>query len=119
MSFLIVLDNPKDWPLNIEGIDVVSARQYLVDPSFSQRTPAKVFNLCKSYRYQSLGYYVSLLAAARGHKPLPDISTIQDLKLSELVRSAGEEIDQLIQASLKGVEEDELTLSVYFGQNIE
>ncbi len=119
MSFLIVLDNPKDWPLNIEGIDVVSARQYLVDPSFSQRTPAKVFNLCKSYRYQSLGYYVSLLAAARGHKPLPDISTIQDLKLSELVRSAGEEIDQLIQASLKGVEEDEFTLSVYFGQNIE
>lgn len=119
MSILLVLDNPKDWPLNIEGVDVVSARQYLVDPGFSQRKPAKVFNLCKSYRYQSLGYYVSLLAAARGHKPLPDISTIQDLKLSELVRSAGEEVDLLIQETLADVKNDEFTLSIYFGQNIE
>src|SRR5437868_2853706 len=97
MGILLVLDQPKDWPLNIEGVEVVSARRYLTDPSFSDRHPHKVFNLCKSYRYQSLGYYVSLLAAARGHKPLPDISTIQDLKLSEIVRFAGEDLDDEIQ----------------------
>src|SRR3954464_1328172 len=98
MPILLVLDNPKDWPLNIEGVDVVSARTYLIDPNFSDRLrAAKVFNLCKSYRYQSLGYYVSLLAAARGHKPLPDISTIQDLKLSELIRFAGEDLNEEIQ----------------------
>jgi glutathione synthase/RimK-type ligase-like ATP-grasp enzyme len=119
MSILIVLDNPKDWPLNIEGVDVVSARQYLVDPSFSQRSPAKVFNLCKSYRYQSRGYYVSLLAAARGHRPLPDISTIQDLKLSELVRVAGEEVDEEIQAALKGEEGERCEFNIYFGQSLD
>jgi len=119
MSILIVLDNPKDWPLNIEGLEVVSARKYLVDPTYSDRRPAKVFNLCKSYRYQSIGYYVSLLASARGHKPLPDIATIQDLKLSELVRGAGYEIDDLIQSSLKKLQGDTFVLSVYFGQNIE
>lgn len=119
MSILLVLDNPKDWPLNIEGVDVVSARKYLTDPSFSTLKTAKVFNLCKSYRYQTFGYYVSLLAAARGHKPLPDISTIQDLKLTELIRSAGEDLDDLIQSSLSKVKEDEFVLSVYFGRNVE
>jgi glutathione synthase/RimK-type ligase-like ATP-grasp enzyme len=119
MSILLVLDNPKDWPLNIEGVDVVSARSYLVDPAFSDRRPAKVFNLCKSYRYQSLGYYVSLLAAARGHKPLPDISTVQDLKLSEIIRVASEELDEQIQKALKNTEGETFTLSIYFGQNVE
>jgi glutathione synthase/RimK-type ligase-like ATP-grasp enzyme len=119
MSILLVLDNPKDWPLNIEGVDVVSARSYLVDPAFSDRRPAKVFNLCKSYRYQSLGYYVSLLAAARGHKPLPDISTVQDLKLSEIIRVASEELNEQIQRGLKEVSGETFTLSIYFGQNVE
>jgi Glutathione synthase/Ribosomal protein S6 modification enzyme (glutaminyl transferase) len=119
MSILLVLDNPKDWPLNIEGVEVVSAKRYLTDPSFSERTQRKVFNLCKSYRYQSLGYYVSLLAAARGHKPLPDISTIQDLKLSEIVRFAGQDLDQEIQRGLKKVRSDTFVLSIYFGRNVE
>lgn len=119
MSILLVIDNPKDWPLNVEGIEVVSARKYLVDPSYSDRRPAKVFNLCKSYRYQSLGYYVSLLAAARGHKPLPDVATIQDLKLSEMIRGAGHEISDVIQSGLKRVTGDSFTLSIYFGQNTE
>lgn len=119
MSIVIVIDNPKDWPLNIDGVEVVSARQYLVDPIFAQRKPAKVFNLCKSYRYQSLGYYVSLLASARGHKPLPDIATIQDLKLSELVRFAGEELEEEIQTALGGMPQETFDLSIYFGQHIE
>jgi DNA-binding transcriptional MocR family regulator len=42
--------------------------------------------LCDSYRYQSLGYYVSLLAEARGHRPLPRAQTIEDLQSPNLVR---------------------------------
>jgi len=119
-SILIVIDNPKDWPLNVEGVDCISARQYLTDPTYSLMKTAKVFNLCKSYRYQNLGYYVSLLAQARGHKPLPDISTIQDLKLSEMVRGAGQEIDDQIQDALENEPREEpYTLSVYFGRNVE
>ncbi|MBL9001371.1 MAG: RimK family protein [Phycisphaerae bacterium] len=119
-AILLVIDNPKDWPLNVEGVDVLSARQYLTEPRYSLLKGAKVFNLCKSYRYQNLGYYVSLLAQARGHKPLPDISTIQDLKLSEMIRGAGEEIEELIQESLDHLPTAEpFVLSVYFGQNVE
>src|SRR4051812_2299626 len=119
MSILLVLENPKDWPLNIEGVTVVSARSYLVDPAYSERKPAKVFNLCKSYRYQTLGYYVSLLATARGHKPLPDISTVQDLKLTEIIRVASEELNDQIQRALKDEPGDLFVLSIYFGQNVE
>ncbi|MDX2147456.1 MAG: RimK family protein [Planctomycetota bacterium] len=119
MAILLVLDNPKDWPLNIDGVDVVSARKYLTDAQFSTMKLAKVFNLCKSYRYQSLGYYVSLLAAARGHKPLPDISTIQDLKLSELIRFAGEELEELVQTTLSKEKEPTFVLSIYFGRNVD
>jgi glutathione synthase/RimK-type ligase-like ATP-grasp enzyme len=119
MSILLVLDNPKDWPLNIEGVEVISARRYLTDPEFSERKPRRVFNLCRSYRYQTLGYYVSLLASARGHRALPDISTIQDLKLPELVRVAGEEVEEVVQQALKGEQAGTFTLSIYFGQNVE
>ena len=76
MSNLIVVNNPRDWPLDIAGVTVIPARAYLTDPAYGGDHLARVFNLCKSYRYQTLGYYVSLLAEARGHKPLPRTSTI-------------------------------------------
>ena len=85
MTILIVVNNPRDWPLNIPGVTVVPARAYLTDPAFGEDRGARVFNLCKSYRYQSLGYYVSLLAEARGHKPLPRAGTIEDLQYPQFV----------------------------------
>ncbi|MBN2329515.1 MAG: RimK-like ATPgrasp N-terminal domain-containing protein, partial [Candidatus Omnitrophica bacterium] len=80
MTTLIVVDNPQKWPLNIPNIKMISARSYLTETAYSDLRDAKIFNLCKSYRYQSVGYYVSLLASARGHKPMPSIQTIQDMK---------------------------------------
>ena len=62
--------------------------------------PSRSFNLCRSYRYQSLGYYVSLLAEARGHKPLPRVSTMEDLQSQNLVRLLTENLDDLVQKSL-------------------
>ena len=55
MKHLIVVDNPKKWALKITGVDVVSAKAYLTDSAHSAMRNVKVFNLCKSYRYQSLG----------------------------------------------------------------
>jgi glutathione synthase/RimK-type ligase-like ATP-grasp enzyme len=95
----------------------VSARRYLTDPSFVGGR-SRVFNLCRSYRYQSLGYYVSLLAEARGHRPLPSVTTIQDLKSQSLVRFVTEELDDVMQHSLARIESDHFTLSVYFGRNM-
>ncbi|HMA66131.1 MAG TPA: RimK-like ATPgrasp N-terminal domain-containing protein, partial [Chitinispirillaceae bacterium] len=74
MMNLIVVNNPKDWTFEIPGVECVSAKAYLTEDHYSRMRLARVFNLSKSYRYQSIGYYVSLLAAARGHKPLPSIT---------------------------------------------
>lgn len=118
MSILIVVDNPKDWHLHITGVEVVSARNYLTEPRFTELKNAKIFNLCKSYSYQSLGYYVSLLAAARGHKPLPAIATIQDLKISSMLRIASHELEDTITHALGSLRSNKFVLSIYFGKNM-
>ncbi len=118
MSILIVVDDPRDWPLAIPGVNVISARAYLTDPAYGEGRSVKVFNLCKSYRYQSLGYYVSLLAEARGHKPLPKVSTMEDLQSQNLVRLLTEDLDGLVQKSLAPIKSDTFELSIYFGRNV-
>ncbi len=118
MLTLIVVNDPSDWPLEIKGIELVAARAYLTDPAYAKLRSAQVFNLCRYYRYQSSGYYVSLLAAARGHKPLPDITTIQDFKSQTIIRIVSEEADHLIQKSLGHLRSKEFVLSVYFGHNV-
>ncbi len=117
MRHLIIVNHPKNWPLEIPGVEIVSAKTYLEDDEFSTIRYAKVYNLCRSYRYQSTGYYVSLLASARGHKPMPDVLVIQDLKLQTMIRLISDELDHLIQHSLKPILADHFTLSIYFGRN--
>ncbi len=118
MKQLIVVNSPKNWPLDIPGVEVVSAKEYISNEKISKLSNIKVYNLCRSYRYQSFGYYVSLLASARGHKPIPDVLAIQDLKSQAIIRIVSEEIHQLIQKTLAPIQSDRFTLSIYFGKNL-
>ncbi len=118
MRPIVVVDNPKLWPLDIPAVEVVSARNYLFEPEWSSCRGVRVFNLCRSYRYQSTGYYVSLLATARGHRPVPNVTTIQDLKANEIVRIRSSDIEALIQHSMSPIKSDDFELSIYFGQNL-
>lgn len=118
MTSLIVVDNPKRWNLHIDGATIVSSKDYLTGAVPVTEPGAKVFNLCRSYRYQSAGYYVSLLAEARGQRPLPAITAIQDLKLSPLMRLVSQDLDELVRSSLQRIKSDEFELSVYFGRNM-
>jgi glutathione synthase/RimK-type ligase-like ATP-grasp enzyme len=115
---IVVIENPKNWDLDMPGIEVVAARDYLTDPRFSESRRVRVFNFCRRYGYQSLGYYVSLLAEARGHRPLPSVAAMQDLRLSPVIRIASEDLDDVLQKSLKGLKADTFSLSVYFGRNL-
>jgi glutathione synthase/RimK-type ligase-like ATP-grasp enzyme len=117
MTALIVVDSPEQWPLSIRSAEVVGADAYLRDARFSDRRRMRVFNLCDSYRYQSVGYYVSLLATARGHRAMPSVTTIQDMKSRSLVRTA-EDLDELIQRSLHDIVSSRFELSIYFGRNL-
>lgn len=118
MLILLVVDNPKEWPLHIPHVTVLGATTYLTDPHYADRRDLRVFNLCRSYRYQSRGYYVSLLAAARGHKPIPSVTTVQDMKLQTMIRMVSDDLDDLTQKSLAKIQSRKFTLSIYFGHNL-
>jgi glutathione synthase/RimK-type ligase-like ATP-grasp enzyme len=118
VTVLIVVERPEQWPLQIPGAEVVTASEYLTDPSFVTHKRAKVFNLCRTYAYQSAGYYVSLLAEARGHKPLPSVMTMQDLRQSSIVRIASETTELLLQQTFAPIKSPTFVLSIYFGRNL-
>lgn len=118
MSNYIVVNNRKKWQFNIPGIEVISARDYLLQQEFIKMRGARIFNLCKTYRYQSVGYYVSLIALARGHKSFPDINTIQEMKEPHVIRVIAEDIDSTIQRSLSHIQSESFVLSIYFGKNL-
>jgi glutathione synthase/RimK-type ligase-like ATP-grasp enzyme len=115
---LIIVDDVADWSADLPDAEVVQADDYLTQPEDFPKRNVRIFNLCRSYRYQSSGYYVSLLARARGHKPLPGAATIQDLKIRSIEHLVTEELNQLIQSSLKPLQSDNFTLSIYFGRNL-
>ena len=118
MGILIVVENPDTWPFDIKTVKVVAARQYLIDTELSAQRDTVVFNLCRSYAYQSLGYYVSLLAEARGHRPQPSVSTLQDLRDRATVRVVSSELAELVQTTLARLTGKSFELSIYFGRNV-
>jgi glutathione synthase/RimK-type ligase-like ATP-grasp enzyme len=117
MTALLVVDHPEQWPLKFPTAEVISADAYLRDERFSELRQARVYNLCDSYGYQTAGYYVSLLAAARGHRTMPSVATIQDMKSRALLR-ADDELEELIQRSLHTIVSKRFDLSIYFGCNL-
>jgi len=118
MSAILVIENTRRWPQRLNGAEIVSARDYLVGEHWSERRALRVYNFCRTYGYQTLGYYVSLLAAARGHRPIPTVETLQDLRLGPVVRIVSEQLDDLIQRSFARLKRSSFELSVYFGRNL-
>ncbi len=118
MKILLVVQNVKKWPLKIAGVEVVSARKYITEPVFSRLTGVRVFNLARVQKYQGIGYYVSLLAEARGHKPVPSITTLRDVQTPAMVRAASAEIEERLEKDLAPIKGDRFTLSIYFGTNV-
>jgi glutathione synthase/RimK-type ligase-like ATP-grasp enzyme len=120
-TVLVVVDSLKLWQehlpaLAVDSIEAVPARRYITDSRFATLPRAKVLNLCRSYRYQTFGYYVSLLATARGHRPLPSIDTIQDLKLTPLIRLAASELSDQVGRALAGSAESRIEATIHFGR---
>lgn len=115
MNTLIVANQVSDWPLCPHYATVVSAHTYLTDPQY--RFPARVINLCFPLTYQSPGYYVSLLAQARNHCPLPEVMTIEDVQSSMLRNLLTDRLDAIIQSALAGVDDSKYALAIYFGQD--
>lgn len=118
ISNIIIVRNPNTWNLEIKGVKVVSSRNYITDPEFQSLKNVRIFNLSNSYQYQKMGYYVSLLASARDHRVIPNVTTLRDFSSLALIRSLSGYIDESIQKSLKIVEGNKVSLYIYFGQAV-
>ena len=118
ISNIIIVRNPKNWNLEIEGVKVVSSKKYITGPEFQSLKNVRIFNLSNSYQYQKMGYYVSLLASARDHRIIPNVTTLRDFSSQSLVRSLSGYIDEDIQKTLKEVEGNKIGIYVYFGKSV-
>jgi glutathione synthase/RimK-type ligase-like ATP-grasp enzyme len=118
MLSFVVVNQLSDWNFDIPDVEVLTTRCYLSESKYSELRNVRVYNLCKSHRYQGLGYYVSLLGEARGHRVFPSITTMQDIKSQTIMRVISDELDDLIQKSFAKLKSKEFDLSIYFGQNV-
>ena len=117
MRTVFVTDRQQDWPFEFPGSSVVTARSYVADAAASPGTDARVINLCRADRYQGRGYYVSLLGEARGHRPLPDVKTIEDLKSAQQVEAIAARLEPLVNETLHHDSSDRFEIDAYFGRD--
>lgn len=115
MPKLIIVDKPANWSFNLDDVEVITPGEYISNENHQEARNVKIINLCKSYQYQSEGYYVSLLAEARKHKVLPDASTIQDMRFPSILRDDALDFDERIQQTLKNIPGERVEFNVYFG----
>ena len=76
---LVVISDPRD-AAGLPAGCVVDADRYLEGGGGLADPRAVVVNLCRSTRYGSRGYYVSLLASARGQQVIPTVETSTGLQ---------------------------------------
>ena len=111
---IVVVDRELPWLQNIDTIEIIHSDDYIKQEEYSNFN-GRVFNLCDSYKYQSTGYYVSLLAIARDNPVIPNIATIKDFTNRTILRSIAEEIDDIIQLELESIQFETFTLRIIFG----
>lgn len=112
---IVVVDDTSLWRDDFPQVRKVTARDYLASAEFGRKRAVMVINLCRDQRYQSLGYYCSLLAEARGHRVLPSVRTGQDLTGGAgYVAPAG--LDSRARRYLNSLGENRAVLDVYFGE---
>ncbi|MBD8881649.1 MULTISPECIES: RimK family protein [Rhodanobacter] len=115
---VIVVEKASDWGVYYPSADVVTAADYLREPVGSDDERTHVINLCRSYKYLGTGYYVSLLAEARGHKVMPSVRTVNDLRRRSLYGLEIEDLNTKLTHFLPagGRDTTDFGILVYFGQ---
>jgi glutathione synthase/RimK-type ligase-like ATP-grasp enzyme len=117
---IVIVEQRNDWKAHFPDATVVQANDYVSQQEYFKLKDARVVNLCRSYRYLSLGHYCSLLAEARSHKVLPSVRTVTDLQSKSLYGLSIGDLHGIIQRSIKGrkdkVAGSSISIDIYFGQ---
>jgi glutathione synthase/RimK-type ligase-like ATP-grasp enzyme len=116
---VIVVEKASDWGSFFPADNVIPAIDYLKQPvAQDDEERTQVINLCRSYKYLGIGYYVSLLAEARGHRVIPSVRTINDLRKRSIYGLDIEDLNQKLTRFLpaEGRDTTDFGLLVYFGR---
>jgi glutathione synthase/RimK-type ligase-like ATP-grasp enzyme len=93
-GWVILVDHERDFPNADTPHKVITTADYLARPKlFTAAGRTKIVNLSRSYNYQSKGYYASLLAEARGHRIIPTVETMLELRQQKLYGHALPELE--------------------------
>jgi glutathione synthase/RimK-type ligase-like ATP-grasp enzyme len=115
---IFVVESLTDWKLINSSVQLVHVDDYLTGAEYHKERRLQVVNLCRSYRYLSIGYYCSLLGEARGHKMVPSVKTMLDLSRKSIYSLDTDDLDDQIQRAFKHHPQDETNrfeLAVFFG----
>lgn len=118
---IFVIENEQDAQYLDQDAVVVHVDEYLTGPEYFKQKNIQVINLCRNYRYQSVGYYCSLLAEARRHRVLPSVKTMLDLSSKAMYSLDSIKLDALVEKYLgkarPSIVESVLVIDLYFGQS--
>lgn len=117
---LIVVENTADLEFTEVGCPVVHVDDYLTGQEYFKLKGAQVINLCRSSRYQSVGYYTSLLAEARHHRIIPSVKTMLNLSSKAMYSLEAVNLDEVVQKGFRRHDKDApeslFEMEVFFGQ---
>jgi glutathione synthase/RimK-type ligase-like ATP-grasp enzyme len=109
-DWVILVDQARDFPNADTPHKVITTGDYLARPKlFAGAGRAKIVNLSRSYNYQSKGYYASLLAEARGHRIIPTVETMLELRERKLYEHALPDLQQALNAAAQKAQANETT----------
>jgi glutathione synthase/RimK-type ligase-like ATP-grasp enzyme len=116
-SWVLVADQPRDLAARDLPHVIVSSEDYVARPYMFAGARQKIIILARSYNYQTAGYYAALLAEARGHRVLPTVETMLDLRSRPQYEHALPDLEQALNQDLKNwPDEPPKTLFVAFGR---
>ncbi len=119
---VIIVSRPSDFAGGDRLYRIRAGCEYLAERDQQKSDDDIAINLCRSYRYGSLGYHCSLLAEARGQIALPPVEAIVDLSSKATYRFTLPELDALLRKALRRAGEAPLLseplrgLDIFFGQ---
>src|ERR1700687_4592737 len=117
-GWVILVDQGRDLPNAETPHKVISTREYLARPPLFDMGRPTIVNLARSYAYQTRAYYASLLAEARGHRVVPTVETMLELREAKLYEHALPELEDELNRCARRADfqpEGELKLLVCFG----
>ena len=109
----VVVNDMTDWQPYYPSQSLLTANEYLTHQKSTPRS--QIVNLCDDLSYLSTGYYVSLLAEARGQRVMPSVTTINDLNNFSHYQLLTNALDKSSTRYLSNYTDDKLELIISFG----